>query len=62
MKNNRPQKSLPGSLYTKLLGITLAVLIINLLSAYTINPDPGPAPDPSRFKKVVITEPGKLDE
>jgi cytochrome c len=62
MKNNRPQKSVPGSLYTKLLGITLAVLIINLLSAYTINPDPGPAPDPSRFKKVVITEPGKLDE
>ena len=62
MKNNRPQKSLPGSLYTKLLGITLTVLIINLLSAYTINPDPGPAPDPSRFKKVVITEPGKLDE
>ena len=33
-----------------------------LISAYKIVSDPGPAPDPNRFKKVVLTEAGKFDE
>ncbi|MFZ9686694.1 MAG: PQQ-dependent sugar dehydrogenase [Chitinophagaceae bacterium] len=47
---------------SRVIALIITVLVINLLSAYKIVSDPGPAPDPSRFKKVVLTEPGKFDE
>ena len=46
----------------KVLGFGLAIIALNVLSAYKIVSDPGPAPDPNRFKKVVLTEAGKFDE
>ena len=46
----------------KVLVLAISVLAINILSAYKIVSDPGTAPDPTRFKKVVLTEPGKFDE
>jgi cytochrome c len=33
-----------------------------IISSFTNAEDPGVAPDPNRFTKVVLTEPGKLDE
>ena len=48
--------------FSKLLAFALSILAINLFTAYTIVSDPGPAPDPNRFKKVVLTEAGKFDE
>lgn len=47
---------------SRVIVLIITVLVINLLSAYKNVSDPGPAPDPSRFKKVVLTEPGKFDE
>lgn len=46
----------------KVLGFGLTIIALNVLSAYKIVSDPGPAPDPNRFKKVVLTEAGKFDE
>ncbi len=46
----------------KVLGFGLAIIALNVLSAFKIVSDPGPAPDPNRFKKVVLTEAGKFDE
>ena len=47
---------------TNMFVLVLSVLAINILSAYKIVSDPGTPPDPTRFKKVVLTEPGKFDE
>lgn len=33
-----------------------------IISSFTNGDDPGAPPDPNRFTKVVLTEPGKLDE
>ena len=45
-----------------LLILPAAFIIYLGISAFTQNTDPGLAPDPNRFTKVVLTEAGKLDE
>ena len=62
MKKVSTNKKKPMVGLSKLLALAFTVLAINILSAYKIVSDPGTAPDPTRFKKVVLTEPGKFDE
>lgn len=62
MKKISIPKNMQMMRLSKIASLAFSMFSIILLSANKIVSDPGLAPDPTRFKKVVLTEPGKFDE